>query len=85
MNKALEWFALAWIGLIVLANVLTFIDVFVTAPSFVSAWVQLTTIYSPFNVINWFSMIAALSPAFGAIYWKQRREKAAQERARESN
>ena len=75
LDKALTWFANAWIGLIAFLNLIAIIGFMVTAPTFWDGIAKVQEIHSPFNVWNLIAEVIALSPAVGAIAWRDRRLK----------
>ena len=77
LDRALTWFIWAWISLIVLMNVVAIVGFMGTAPSFWAGVAKIQDTYSPFNVINWLVELVSLSPALGAMLWRDRRRKAA--------
>lgn len=80
LDIALDWFVKIWVGLVVLANILGIIGMFVTADSFWDGWKRVTEIYSPFNVINWIAQVVSLLPAIGAHMWLEKRRRRASQR-----
>ena len=76
MDKALTWFINGWIALAVLVNVVAVVGLFVGAATFWAGWTRVTETYSPFNVANMFMELLLLSPALGAMYWRNRRRAA---------
>lgn len=75
MDKALTWFIRAWIVFALLVNAAAVIGMFLSAETFWAGWKQFTQTYSPFNVANVFMELILLSPALGAIYWRDRRRR----------
>lgn len=73
MDKALTWFINCWVALFILANVVAVVGLFVGAKSFWDGWTQVTETYNPFNVGNYIVELAVLSPALGAMYWRNKR------------
>jgi hypothetical protein len=76
MDKALTWFINCWVALVVLANVAAVVGFFVVAATFWDGWKRVTETYSPFNVANFIMEVVSLSPALGAMYWRDRRRAA---------
>ena len=74
-DKALTWFANVWIGLIAILNIAAIVGILVGAPTLWDGIAKVQEIYSPFNVWNMVAEIVALSPAFGARVWRDRRLK----------
>jgi hypothetical protein len=75
LDKALTWFANVWIGLIAVLNLIAIIGFVVAAPALWDSIAKVQEIYSPFNVWNWIAELVALSPAVGAIAWRDQRLK----------
>lgn len=71
-DRLLTWFMAAWIGLVILANIVAVAGRFLTAESFGEAWSDIASWYSPFNVWNLLAEAIALSPALLA-YWVRER------------
>ena len=74
-DDALTWFAKVWIALIVVLNFICIIGLVASASNFRTGIAKLSEIYSPLNVWNWVAEAVALSPALGAIAWRDRRLK----------
>jgi len=76
MDKALLWFARIWVTLVIVANLLAVVGLFVGAASFSEWWSRVQKTYSPSNISNVLvELIAALSPGLAAYYWHDRRQK----------
>ena len=75
LDNALTWFAKVWVRLIIALNFILIIGLVITAPTTWSGVVNLLAIYSPLNVWSWIAEVVALSPAFAAIAWRDRRLK----------
>ena len=72
MDRFLTIFMYAWSGLILLLNLVGIIaEFYLQGFSGGLSYIQHT--YSPFNLLNYIIEIVALSPAFAAYYWRQRR------------
>ena len=74
-DRALTFFANVWVGLIAVLNLIAIIGFVVAAPTLWDGIAKVQEIYSPFNVWNWIVEVVALSPAVGAIAWRDRRLK----------
>ena len=74
-DEALTSFANAWIALIVVLNFICIIGLVVSVPTLWTGIAKLSAFYSPLNGWNWIAELVALSPAFGAIAWRDRRLK----------
>jgi hypothetical protein len=78
MDRVLTWFIRGWVTLAVFLNIAAIIGLFIGAGSFWGGMSRVWDIYGPFNIINWASEIALLSPAIAADIWlKHRRQKRA--------
>ena len=75
MDKALLWFARIWVTLVIVANLLAVVGLFVGAASFSEWWSRVQKTYSPSNISNVLVELIALSPGL-AYYWHDRRQKA---------
>src|SRR5260370_42698813 len=73
MDNVLTWFINCWVALVVLANVASIVGSFVGAATFWDGWKRIMETYSPFNVANFIMEVVSLSPALGAMYWRDRR------------
>lgn len=73
LDRALTWFASIWFGLVLAANLLSIIGLFVAAPSIWDAIGRVQSVYSPFNLLNVTVELLSLSPGFLAILWRNRR------------
>jgi len=71
-DKALTWFANIWIRLIVVLNFAGIIGLLVAAPTLRDGIAELPETYSPINVSLWITELVALSPALGAVVWRNR-------------
>jgi hypothetical protein len=81
MDKALTWFIRVWLVLVLLANVAAVVGFFLGTATVWDGWMKVKETYSPFNIANFVMEMAVLSPALGAMYWRDRRRTAgAQER-----
>ena len=81
MDKALTWFINSWFLLVLLANVAAVVGFFMGAATFWDGLTRVRETYSPFNISNFVMEMVVLSPALGALYWRDRRRAAgAQER-----
>jgi len=56
-----------------LLNVAAVIGFFVGAVTFRDGWARVADTYGPDNVANLFMELLLLSPALGAVYWRDRR------------
>jgi hypothetical protein len=74
-DEALTSFANVWIALIVGLNLICIIGLVVSMPTLWTGIAKLSEFYSPFNGWNWIAEVVALSPALGAIVWRDRRLK----------
>jgi hypothetical protein len=74
-DSALTWFAKIWITLVVVLNVVCILGLVVSAPNLWIGIGQLWGFYSPLSIWNWVAEAVALSPALGAIAWRDRRQK----------
>ena len=72
-DKALTWFAYVWIRLIVGLNFVGIIGLLSAAPTLWAGIDELPKTYSPINVWLWITELVALSPALGAVVWRDRR------------
>ncbi len=75
LDNGLTWFAKVWVRLIIALNFILIIGLVITAPTTWSGVVNLLAIYSPLNLWSWIAEVVALSPAFAAIAWRDRRLK----------
>jgi hypothetical protein len=76
MDKALTRFINGWLILVLLANVVAVVGFFVGAATFWDGWTRVREVYSPFNFTNFIMEVVSLSPALGAMYWRDRRRAA---------
>ena len=67
-------FIWAWVGLIVLLNVVGVVGQF-WLHGFSGGIEYVQEIYSPFNIIGYIVMVVSLLPAYGAFVWRERRRK----------
>ena len=74
-DEALTSFANVWIALIVVLNFICIIGLVVSVPTLWTGIAKLSAFYSPLNGWNWIAELVALSPALGAIAWRDRRLK----------
>ncbi len=72
MEKFLTWFIYGWGGLILILNVLAIIGMFMVTETFWDGWQRMNDTYSPFNIVNFLTEMIALSPIFGAYYWREK-------------
>lgn len=70
MDKTLTWFANAWIAFAVLINLVAIYGLWMA-----QGWSKVQEIYSPFNIINFVFELLLLSPALGALYWRDQRRR----------
>lgn len=84
MDKALTWFINSWLILVLLANLVAIVGFFVGAETFWDGWTRVREVYSPFNVANFIMEVVSLSPALGAMYWRDRRRAAIGTQQRQS-
>ncbi len=84
MDKVLTWFINCWVALVVLANVAAIVGFFVGAATFWDGWKRIMETYSPFNVAIFIMEVVSLSPALGAMYWRDRRRAATNVKERQS-
>jgi len=75
MDKALLWFARIWVTLVIVANLLAVVRLFVGAANFSEWWSRVQETYSPSNISNVLVELIALSPGLAAYYWDDRRQK----------
>ena len=84
MDKALGWFASTWVFLIAAYNVITILGTFVAAGGSIAsrsflnpAWTMINAeIEGPFDfVLAFVEEMLLLSPALGALYWRDQRRK----------
>ena len=73
LDKALTWFIYVWVCLIALFNVIAIIGFVLVAPTLWAELGKIQETYSPFNVWNWLAEVISLSPALGAMVWRDRR------------
>ena len=74
-DSALTWFAKIWITLVVVLNLVCIVGLVVSAPTLWIGIGKLSGFYSPLSIWNWVAEAVALSPALGAIAWRDRRQK----------
>jgi hypothetical protein len=72
-DKALTWFADIWIKLIIALNFVVIVALLASASTPLNAVIHLAKTFSPLNVWTWIAEVVALSPALGAIAWRDRR------------
>jgi hypothetical protein len=72
-DQALTWFAGIWIKLTIALNFIVIIGVLALGSTPRSAIIHLLGTYSPLNTWTWIAEVVALSPALGAIAWRERR------------
>ena len=72
--------ALIIIGKIWLCVAAAFIALSYLLILYFEGWYRLTEIMSPFNVVNWLSVIATLAPGYGLVKWGEKIERRRQER-----
>lgn len=77
MDFTLTWFIRVWLALVILTNAVAVVGFFWAAPSLWAGWQKIAEIYGPFNWINYLAEAAFLSPAIGALYWRDARRKRA--------
>src|ERR1700732_1635502 len=82
MDKALTWFIRSWLVLVLLANIAAIVGFFLGAVTVWEGWMRVKETYSPFNISNFVMEMVVLSPALGALYWRDRRRGAESSRAR---
>jgi len=75
MDKVLTWFAGVWIGLAVIVNTVAMIGMIWTAQTLWTGIAKIQETYSPFNYWNWFAEIVLISPAIGAMVWREKRRR----------
>jgi hypothetical protein len=73
MDKALTWFIRSWLALVLLANVAAIVGFFLLAATAWDGWRQVRETYNPYNISNFVAEMVSLSPALGALYWRDRR------------
>jgi hypothetical protein len=73
MDKTLSWFIKGWIVLALLVNVAAVIGFFLSAATLRDGRTRVADTYGPGNVANLFAELLFLSPAFGAMYWRDKR------------
>ena len=59
----LKWLAKIWSFLVILSVIIGAVGIFVY-----EGWWKLTEVFSPFNFINYLTILIILSPAIGAHY-----------------
>ena len=76
-DKALTWFSNIWIGLVFLLNLVGIIGFFLKAPTFWDGVQKVQDAYNPFGpgLLSTFLNVALLSPAIGAVVWRDKRRK----------
>jgi hypothetical protein len=74
-DNALTWFAKIWIVFVVVLNLFCIVGLVASAPTLWVGVGKLSGIYSPLSIWNWVAEVVALSPALGAIAWRDRRQK----------
>lgn len=76
LDRILTWFAYAWGSFFAALAVLDIAWIIWTAPSL---WLGLLAAqakwFDPFNIIHWLAELIVLSPAIGAILWRDRRRR----------
>lgn len=72
MDKALTIFIWIWAFIAVAVNVVAIAGFFVTADSFWAGLGRVQDTYSPFNIFNWIAELILISPAIGAVIWRDR-------------
>lgn len=75
MDKTLTWFIRIWGSAVVLLNIVGVAGIIITSPSFTAAWLEITGVYSLFNIWTHGLNVALLSPAAFAYWWRDRRRK----------
>jgi type III secretory pathway component EscS len=73
LDKVLTWFIGAWVGLVFILTMASFAGTMIAAPTF---WAGVTAIQdelSPFNIKYYLTMAVLLSPALGALWWRDKR------------
>jgi hypothetical protein len=75
MDKAFLWFARIWVTLVIVANLVAVVGLFVGAANFSEWWSRVQKTYSPSNISNVLVELIALSPGLAAYYWHDRRQK----------
>src|SRR6267378_1836044 len=76
MDKALTWFINSWFALVLAVNGVAVVGFFVGAATFWDGLTRVREVYSQFNVANFIMEVVSLSPALGAMYWRNRRRAA---------
>jgi hypothetical protein len=75
LDKVLTVFVHIWACFILLLNIIAIIGFFMAAKSFLDGWLRIADVYSPFNLANFAMEVISLSPALGALAWRDRRRK----------
>lgn len=75
LDKALTWFIRGWVALVVALNLFSIAAIFIVADSVGAGLSRLWSIFSPYNLTNYFLEVALLSPAIGAALWRDNRRK----------
>jgi len=73
LDRVLTWFIRLWVGLVILLNVVAMIGFMWAAPTVWAGIAKIQDIYNPYNVWNFVAEAVAVSPALGALAWRERR------------
>lgn len=76
LDKALTWFIRFWMGLVVILNIIAISGFILVAPTVWAGLAKIQDVYSPFNIWNWLAEFVLLTPALGAMTWRERRRAA---------
>ena len=68
MSKLLRLFAATWTVIVGLTLAIACVGAFITAPSVWSGVTQIWSWFSPFNIMNWLTVMLFWSPALGATW-----------------
>ena len=74
MNKALLWFARIWLAAVILLNLAGSVGIILRAPDAVTAWIEITDVYSPFNLWTHGLNLVLVAPGIAALWIRARRE-----------
>lgn len=75
MDKALTWFIWLWMGLVIALNAFAIFGIFLSTNDAWQTWTWMQDTYSPFNFYNLIAEAIVMSPALGAVFWRDRRRK----------
>lgn len=74
LDKALSWFVVGWLWVVVILTLMSFTGTVISAPSIWTGLLRVRDELNPFNFRYYFTMILLLSPALLAMWWRDKRQ-----------